>query len=225
MTTAYLITSTISTPLYGKLSDIFGRKPMYLTRDHAVPGRLGARPAFANSMYELAAFRAVQGLGAGGLMSLALAIIADLVSPRERSKYQGYFMAVWGTSSVLGPVIGGFFAGAGTFAGIDGWRWVFLVNVPVGIVGLIVVAKFLNVPHTRVNHRVDYWGAGALTARAGAAADHRRAGPRVGLGLRRGAVDVRASARSGWSRSCWSSGRWATRRCCRCGCSAGRCSR
>jgi EmrB/QacA subfamily drug resistance transporter len=162
VTTAYLITSTISTPLYGKLSDIFGRKPMYIS---AITLFLVGSVAsgMANSMYELAAFRAVQGLGAGGLMSLALAILADLVSPRERSKYQGYFMAVWGTSSVLGPVIGGFFAGAGTFAGIDGWRWVFLVNVPVGIVGLIVVAKFLNVPHNKVNHRVDYWGAGALT--------------------------------------------------------------
>jgi predicted MFS family arabinose efflux permease len=96
-------------------------------------------------------------------MSLALAILADLVSPRERSRYQGYFMAVWGTSSVLGPVIGGFFAGAGTIFGVDGWRWVFLVNVPVGIVALFVVARFLNVPHNKVDHRVDYWGAAALT--------------------------------------------------------------
>lgn len=162
VTTAYLITSTISTPLYGKLSDILGRKPLYLT---AITVFLAGSvlSAMATSMYELAAFRAVQGLGAGGLMSLALAILADLVSPRERSKYQGYFMAVWGTSSVLGPVIGGFFAGAGVIFGVDGWRWVFLVNVPVGIVALFVVARFLNVPHTRVNHRVDYWGAAALT--------------------------------------------------------------
>ncbi|MBB4907204.1 MDR family MFS transporter [Actinophytocola algeriensis] len=162
VTTAYLITSTISTPLYGKLSDILGRKPMYLT---AITLFLAGSvlSAMATSMYELAAFRAVQGLGAGGLMSLALAILADLVSPRERSKYQGYFMAVWGTSSVLGPVIGGFFAGAGTIFGVDGWRWVFLVNVPLGIVALFVVARFLNVPHARVNHRVDYWGAAALT--------------------------------------------------------------
>lgn len=162
VTTAYLITATISTPLYGKLSDIFGRKPMYLT---AISLFLtgSVLSGVANSMYELAAFRAVQGLGAGGLMSLALAIIADMVSPRERSRYQGYFMAIWGVSSVAGPVVGGFFAGAGTVAGIDGWRWVFLVNVPIGIIALIVVAKFLNVPHTRVNHRVDYWGAGALT--------------------------------------------------------------
>lgn len=161
VTTAYLITSTISTPLYGKLSDIFGRKPLYLT---AITLFLvgSVLSGFANSMYELAAFRAVQGLGAGGLMSLALAIIADLVSPRQRSRYQGYFMGIWGVSSVAGPVVGGFFAGVGTFAGIDGWRWVFLVNVPIGIIALVVVAKFLNVPHTRVNHRVDYWGAGAL---------------------------------------------------------------
>ncbi|TDV40691.1 MDR family MFS transporter [Actinophytocola oryzae] len=162
VTTAYLITSTISTPLYGKLSDILGRKPMYLTAISLfLAGSLLS--VFANSMYELAAFRAVQGLGAGGLMSLVFAIIADIVSPRERGRYSGYFMAVWGTSSVLGPVIGGFFAGADTILGIDGWRWVFLVNVPVGIVALFVVAKVLNVPHTKVDHRVDYWGAAALT--------------------------------------------------------------
>jgi len=161
VTTAYLITSTISTPLYGKLSDILGRKPMYLT---AISLFLAgsALSAISNSMYELAAFRALQGLGAGGLMSLVFAIIADIVSPRERGRYTGYFMGVWGTSSVLGPVIGGFFAGADTIFGIDGWRWVFLVNVPVGIVALFVVARVLNVPHTKVKHRVDYWGAAAL---------------------------------------------------------------
>ncbi|RLK59846.1 MDR family MFS transporter [Actinokineospora cianjurensis] len=161
-TTAYLITATISTPLYGKLSDIFGRKPMYLT---AISFFLvgSVLSGIANSMYELAAYRAVQGLGAGGLMSLALAIIADMVPPRERSKYQGYFMAVWGLSSVAGPVVGGAFAGLDTFAGIEGWRWVFLLNVPIGIVALIVVARHLNVPHRRVPQRVDYWGAIALT--------------------------------------------------------------
>ena len=90
----------------------------------------------ADSMYELAAFRALQGIGAGGLMSLALAIIADIVPPRERSKYQGYFMAVWGTSSVLGPVIGGFLAGQSSILGIDGWRWIFWINVPLGIARL-----------------------------------------------------------------------------------------
>jgi EmrB/QacA subfamily drug resistance transporter len=163
VTTAYLITSTISTPLYGKLSDIYGRKPMYMTAIGLfLVGSVLA--GMSNSMYELAAFRAVQGLGAGGLMSLALAIIADIVSPRERGRYMGYFMAVWGTSSVVGPLVGGFFAGITSFAGIDGWRWVFLVNIPVGIVGLIVVFRYLNVPHHKVDHRIDYWGAAALTA-------------------------------------------------------------
>ncbi|HVK23704.1 MAG TPA: MDR family MFS transporter [Actinokineospora sp.] len=161
-TTAYLITATISTPLYGKLSDIFGRKPMYLT---AISFFLlgSVLSGIAGSMYELAAYRAVQGLGAGGLMSLALAIIADMVSPRERSKYQSYFMGVWGLSSVAGPVVGGFFAGLDNFAGLEGWRWVFLLNVPIALVALAVVAKFLNVPHKPVPQKVDYWGAIALT--------------------------------------------------------------
>ena len=95
-------------------------------------------------MYQLAGFRAVQGLGAGGLFSLALAIIGDIVPARERARYQGYFLAVFGTSSVLGPVIGGFFAGADQILGIDGWRWVFLVNVPIGVLALVVVAKVLT---------------------------------------------------------------------------------
>ncbi|GAA4417514.1 MDR family MFS transporter [Actinokineospora soli] len=161
-TTAYLITATISTPLYGKLSDILGRKPMYLTAISIF--LLGSVLAgIADSMYELAAYRAVQGLGAGGLMSLALAIIADITSPRERGRYQGYFMAVWGLSSVAGPVVGGFFAGIDTVAGFDGWRWVFLINVPIALVALFVVARNLNVPHQRVPQRVDYLGAITLT--------------------------------------------------------------
>src|SRR5690349_21410118 len=131
-TTAYLITGTISTPLYGKLSDIYGRKPLFLTAIGIfVAGSLAC--SFAGSMYQLAAFRAVQGLGAGGLFSLALTIIGDIVAPRERARYQGYFVAVFGTSSVLGPVAGGFFAGQAELLGITGWRWVFLVNVPLGI--------------------------------------------------------------------------------------------
>ncbi len=116
----------------------------------------------ATSMTELAAFRAVQGLGAGGLFSLALAILADIVPPRERSRYQGMFLAVFGTSSVIGPIIGGFFAGADTIFGITGWRWVFLINVPIGIVALAVVLRVLHIPHTRREHRIDWWGAVAL---------------------------------------------------------------
>ena len=162
VTTAYLITSTITTPLYGKLSDLYGRKPFFIAAISIfVAG--SALSAFATSMYMLAAFRAVQGLGAGGLFSLALAIMGDIVSPRERARYQGYFLAVFGTSSVLGPVIGGFFAGTGSILGITGWRWVFFVNVPIGIVALFVVARVLNVPHTRREHRIDWPGALALT--------------------------------------------------------------
>ncbi|WP_020664238.1 MDR family MFS transporter [Amycolatopsis benzoatilytica] len=161
-TTAYLITATLSTPLYGKLSDLFGRKPMYLTAISLfLAGSLAS--AMAGSMYELAAFRAFQGLGAGGLMSLALAIITDITSPRERSRYQGYFMAVFGVSSVAGPVVGGFFAGLDSFAGLTGWRWVFMVNVPIALAALVVVSKVLNLPHTRVDQKVDFLGAGALT--------------------------------------------------------------
>jgi EmrB/QacA subfamily drug resistance transporter len=161
-TTAYLITSTISTPIYGKLSDIYGRRPFYLTAISIfVVGSLAC--TFSQSMYQLAGFRALQGLGAGGLMSLAFTIIADLVPARERAKYQGYFLAVFGTSSVLGPVIGGFLAGQDTILGVTGWRWVFLVNVPIGVVALVVVARVLSVPHVRHDHRIDYWGALFLT--------------------------------------------------------------
>jgi EmrB/QacA subfamily drug resistance transporter len=158
VTTAYLITSTITTPLYGKLSDIYGRKPFYLTAISIfIVG--SAASSFATSMYELAAFRAFQGLGAGGLMSLAFTILGDIVSPRERAKYQGYFLAVFGLSSVLGPVVGGALSGANSILGIVGWRWVFLVNVPIGLVALVVVAKVLNVPHNPRNQRIDWWGA------------------------------------------------------------------
>lgn len=162
VTTAYLITSTIVTPLYGKLSDIYGRKPFFITAISVfVIGSVLC--TFADSMIQLAAFRAVQGVGAGGLFSLALAIIGDIVPPMERAKYQGYFLAVFGTSSVLGPVIGGFFAGMTSFLGIAGWRWVFLVNVPIGIVALLVVMRTLHLRHTRLDHRIDWWGAAALS--------------------------------------------------------------
>jgi len=162
VTTAYLITSTITTPLYGKLSDIYGRKQFFLAAITIFIGG-SALCSFATSMYMLAGFRALQGLGAGGLFSLALAILGDIVPPRERAKYQGYFLAVFGTSSVLGPVIGGTFAGQASILGISGWRWVFLVNVPIGIVALVVVARTLNLPHVRRDHKLDYLGALAIT--------------------------------------------------------------
>ena len=162
-TTAYLITSTITTPLYGKLSDIFGRKPLFIWAISIfVAG--SAMSAFATSMYQLAVFRAIQGLGAGGLFTLALAIIGDIVPPRERSKYQGYFIAVFGTSSVLGPIIGGFLAGQDSILGLTGWRWVFFVNVPIGLVALFVVGRTLHIPNfQKVDHSIDWWGALSLT--------------------------------------------------------------
>ncbi|MFN8194593.1 MAG: MDR family MFS transporter [Nocardioidaceae bacterium] len=161
VTTAYLITSTITTPIYGKLGDIYGRKKLFTFAIVVfVFGSVAC--SFAWSMYSLAVFRALQGLGAGGLFTLVLAIIGDIVSPRERAKYTGYFMAVFGTSSVLGPVIGGLFADADSILGVTGWRWVFLVNVPIGIAALAVVSRTLHLHHHRQDSRIDWWGASAL---------------------------------------------------------------
>jgi EmrB/QacA subfamily drug resistance transporter len=161
VTTAYLITSTIATPIYGKLGDLYGRKKLFM---FAITVFIGgsALCSFATSMYMLAACRAVQGIGAGGLFTLVLAIIGDIVSPRERARYTGYFMAVFGTSSVLGPVIGGFFASHAVILGLTGWRWVFLVNVPIGIAALFVVYRTLHLTHHRRESRIDWWGAVTL---------------------------------------------------------------
>lgn len=157
-TTAYLITSTISTPIYGKLGDIFGRRPLFMIAISIfVIGSVTS--GFAQTMYELAAYRGLQGLGAGGLFSLALTIVADIVSPKERAKYQGYFLAVFGTASVIGPLVGGLFAGIDSFLWIDGWRWVFLINLPIGIISLIMVVTFLHVPHFPRPQKIDWWGA------------------------------------------------------------------
>ncbi|MEU6645972.1 MFS transporter [Saccharomonospora sp. NPDC046836] len=161
ITTAYLITATIATPIYGKLSDIYGRKPFYLAAISIfIIGSIAS--TFAQSMYQLAAFRAIQGIGAGGLMSLALTILGDIVPPRQRARYQGFFLATFGIATVLGPVLGGLFSGLDSLAGIAGWRWVFLVNVPLGLIALAVVARVLNVPHERHDHRIDWWGGLAL---------------------------------------------------------------
>ena len=163
VTTAYLITSTISTPLYGKLSDTYGRKKFYLFAIGIfIVGSVLC--GTATGIYELAAYRAVQGIGAGGLMSLAFAVVGDIVPPRERGRYQGYFMSVFATSSVLGPVLGGAFAGQTTLLGIDGWRWIFYVNVPIGLVALLVVSRRLHLPVHRSTARIDYVGAALLTA-------------------------------------------------------------
>ncbi|MBF4596168.1 DHA2 family efflux MFS transporter permease subunit [Curtobacterium sp. VKM Ac-2889] len=160
VTTGYLIASTVTTPIYGKLSDIFGRRPLFITAIGIfIVGSFAA--SFSDSMLMLAGFRALQGLGAGGLMSLPLAIMGDMLAPRERAKYQGYFLAVFGISSVIGPLVGGVFAGADQLLFIAGWRWVFLINVPIGIIALFMVLTFLHLPKfgDRGKPRIDWWGA------------------------------------------------------------------
>jgi len=116
----------------------------------------------ATSMYELAAYRAIQGLGAGGLMALALIILGDMLSPRERTKYQALFFGVWGVASVLGPVLGGFFADADQLLGFAGWRWIFLMNVPLGAVALFIILRVLHLPATHKRVAIDWWGVGTL---------------------------------------------------------------
>ena len=163
VTTAYLITSTIAVPIYGKLSDIFGRRPLYIFG--IVVFLLGSlASSFSTSMFMLAGFRAFQGIGAGALMSLPLAIMGDILAPRERAKYQGYFLAVFGLSSVIGPLIGGLFAGANQILWITGWRWVFLVNIPIGVIALLMVLAFLHLPKftSGSKPRIDWFGAAAV---------------------------------------------------------------
>ncbi|WP_433213903.1 MDR family MFS transporter [Dactylosporangium sp. CS-047395] len=150
--TAYLLASTASTPLYGKISDLYGRRPVLLFAIATfLAGSLLA--GLSQNMPELIATRALQGIGAGGLMTLAFTIISDVVAPRERARYQGLFGAVFGISSVAGPLVGGYFAE-------HDWRWIFYINVPLAIFALFVCARVLRlVPHTRRDHKVDYLGA------------------------------------------------------------------
>ncbi len=158
VTTAFLIVATVATPIYGKLSDIFGRRPLFIIA--IVLFLIGSvLSGFAQDMYQLAGFRAVQGLGAGGLMALPLTIMGDILAPRERAKYQGYFLAVFGVSSVIGPLVGGLLSGVDEILFIDGWRWVFLINLPIGLAALAVVMKFLHLPHHHRAVRIDWWGA------------------------------------------------------------------
>ncbi|WP_449488456.1 MFS transporter, partial [Streptomyces purpurascens] len=162
VTTAYLITATLATPLYGKLSHIHGRRPVYLAAIALFTGSAHCCADASPRSDELAAFRAVQGLGGGGLMSLAMTIIADITSPRERGRYQGYFMAVFGGASIVGPLVGGAFADRADLLGIAGWRWIFLINVPLAAAAAVTIMRVLRLPHRRVRHRLDYAGALAL---------------------------------------------------------------
>ena len=161
VTTAFLITSTVSIPVYGKLSDTHGRKPLFVI---AITVFLAGSVlcAFAASMPMLAAFRAVAGIGAGGILALTSAVLGDVVPPRERAKYGGYFVATYAVASVVGPVTGGAMAGQRTLLGVDGWRWIFLINVPVGVAACVVVTRVLRAgQQRRRQRRVDL--AGTLT--------------------------------------------------------------
>lgn len=156
--TAYLLAETVSTPLFGKLGDLFGRKRLFQAA--IVIFILGSiLSGLATNMGQLIAFRAVQGVGAGGLIVLAMALIADVVSPRERGRYQGYFGAVFGVSSVAGPLLGGFLTDHLS------WRWVFYVNVPLGILALFVTSAVLPaaVQRQRGKVRIDWAGTTLLS--------------------------------------------------------------
>ncbi|MGW1914226.1 DHA2 family efflux MFS transporter permease subunit [Streptomyces sp. NPDC002076] len=149
--TAYLLASTAATPLWGKLGDQYGRKRLFQTA--IVIFLIGsALCGMAQNMGELIGFRALQGLGGGGLMVLSMAIVGDLVPPRERGRYQGLFGAVFGATSVLGPLLGGLLTQHLS------WRWVFYVNLPVGVVALAVIATALHIPRRTEHHVIDYLG-------------------------------------------------------------------
>jgi EmrB/QacA subfamily drug resistance transporter len=161
--TAYLLTSTASTPLYGKISDLYGRRIVF--QFAIVTFLLGSFAAGASqNMTQLIATRAVQGLGAGGLMALTFVILGDIVPPRERGRYQGYFGAVWGLSSVAGPLLGGFFSDHATILGVTGWRWIFYINLPFGIAALAITSAVLHIPKLKREHSIDYLGALLLVA-------------------------------------------------------------
>ena len=150
--TAYMLTSTVGVPLFGKVSDLIGRK---VVLQFAVVAFLAGSVAAGASqtMNQLIFTRALQGIGGGGIMAMAFVVMGDLVSPRERGKYAGYFTGVFAMSSVIGPLVGGFL--------VDqiSWRWVFYVNIPIGIVSLVALQRFLHVPAQRAERKVDWFGA------------------------------------------------------------------
>ncbi len=154
--TAYLLTSAVSTPIYGKISDLFGRKKIFqIAILIFLVGSVLC--GISQSMNQLVAARALQGVGAGGLMALVFAIIGDVIPPRQRGRYMGYFGAVFGVSSVVGPLLGGFLTDTLS------WRWIFFVNIPLGALALYAVAEHLHLPVHKRDHKIDFFGAGLLS--------------------------------------------------------------
>jgi EmrB/QacA subfamily drug resistance transporter len=158
--TAYMLTSTVTVPLYGKLGDVYGRKNLFLLS--IVVFLIGsALCGAAQSMTQLVVFRAVQGIGAGGLFPLSLAVIGNIVPPRDRGRWQGLIGAVFAASSIVGPAVGGFIVDNTT------WRWVFFVNLPVGGLALLVISLTMPRRAARTEHAIDWLGAGILAAGTG----------------------------------------------------------
>ncbi|MHB8681206.1 MAG: MDR family MFS transporter [Acidimicrobiales bacterium] len=153
----YLLASTVTTPLYGKISDLVGRKGVF---QFAIVVFLAGSvlSGLSQNMGELIAFRALQGIGAGGLIALAMAIVGDIVSPRERGRYQGYFGAVFAFASIMGPLAGGLLTEHLS------WRWVFYINIPIGAVALVVTSIVLRLPFRRAEHSIDWGGTALLVA-------------------------------------------------------------
>ncbi len=155
--TAYMLSSTAAAPLYGKVGDLYGRKTIFLFS--IVLFLFGSvLCGMSQSMMQLIAFRAIQGFGAGGLFTLSMSIVGDIVPVRERGRYQGYFGAVFGLSSVIGPLLGGFLTDSWN------WRWVFYINLPVGALAIAFITLKLHLPKHRTAHRIDYLGAALLTS-------------------------------------------------------------
>lgn len=177
VTTAYLLSSTVMVPIWGKLGDLYGRKPILLAGIglflfgswlSGLAGEFGTLPILGGGMVQLVVFRAIQGLGGGALFTTAFAIIADLFPPRERGKFAGLFGGVFGVASAVGPLLGGYFTDHGTvsIAGhtVEGWRWVFYLNLPVGLVALfMVIAKMPKLSHA-AKGSIDYLGAVLIVA-------------------------------------------------------------
>lgn len=155
--TSYLLASLITTPIYGRLSDGFGRRPLFVSA-LAIFIVGSTLAALAPSFGLLVAGRTVQGLGAGGLFSLAFAVISDLVPPRERARYILVFVVVFGSSSLLGPLIGGVIATQNSILGIVGWRWIFILNIPIALYAIVRALRFLRVKQILHRDRFDWWG-------------------------------------------------------------------